>query len=134
MDNKEKEIEQNIHYLEKHKFQKTLPELIKRLKGRRVIIYGAGMLFNLIKEHYDLTGLNIVGITDKKFESSSDDKYEDYKIYKLNEITKSDADCILVSTKFYLSIIENLYGKFKNSGIKILPLVKKSFFTLLKEL
>ena len=130
-----KEEEENLCYLKENKFDKSFLKLIKKLKGKRIVIYGAGTLFMLIKKCYDISELNIVGVADKKFETSKDVLFEnEYKIFKLNEITKNDVDCILVSVKFYVPVLEELYEKFKISGIKVLPFVKKSFWTLLKEL
>ena len=130
-----KEEEENLRYLAKHKLDKTLPKLIKKLQGKRVIIYGAGTLFHLIKKNYDITGLNIVGIADKKYETAYDmDQEYGYKIYKLGDINNSEADYILVSVKFYIPVLEDLYARFKNKNVKIKPLVKKSFWTILKEL
>ncbi len=128
-----KEEEENLYYLKKNKLDKTLPELIKKLKNKRIVVYGAGTLFNLIKKHYDISGLNIVGIADRKFESSNCEYFDNYKIFKLKEITKDDIDCILISVKFYTSILEELYDRYKSSKITVLPLVKKSLWTLLKE-
>ena len=130
-----KEEEENLRYLAKHKFDKTFPKLIKSLKGKKVIIYGAGTLFQLIKKHYGVDGLNIVGIADRKYETSSEKTSDTgYKIYRLDEITDSDADCILVSVKFYTSIIEELYERFKDKKIKVKPLIRKSLWSILKEL
>ena len=130
-----KEEDENLRYLSKHKLHLTLPKLVKSLQGKKVIIYGAGTLFHLIKKNYDITGLNIVGIADKKYETSKDIETEyGYKVYKLDEIKDTDADCILVTVKFYIPILEDLYERYKNTNIKVKPLVKKSFWTLLKEL
>ncbi len=127
-----KEEEENLYYLKKYKFDKTLPKLIKKLKDKRVIIYGAGTLFGLIKKHYDLSGLNIVGIADRKFEATDNEYCDNYKVFRLNEIKKDNADCILISVKFYTSILEELYDRYKNDKITVLPFVKKSIFALLK--
>lgn len=130
-----KEEEENLRYLSKHNLNKTLSKLIRQLNGKRVIIYGDGTLFKLIMKNYDISGLNIVGIADRKYETSSLEINEDgYKIYRLNQIDKSCADYILVSVKFYVNIIENLYEKFKKTGVKVKPLVQKSLWTILKEL
>ena len=130
-----KEEDENLRYLKKYRFEKTLAKLVKQLKDKKVIIYGDGSIFQLIKKHYDLSGLNIIGIADKRYETSSETVNENgYKIYRLNEIEDSEADYILVTIKFYVRILEDLYEQFKYTRIKIKPLVKKPFLTLLKEL
>lgn len=130
-----KEEEENLRYLARHKLDKTLPKLIKKLRGKRVVIYGAGTLFHLIKKNYDISDLNIVGIADKKYETAYDIESEfGYKVYRLNEINNSEVDYILISVKFYIPILENLYERFKNKNVKVKPLIKKSLWTILKEL
>ena len=130
-----KEEEENLRYLAKHSFDKTFPKLVKSLKGKNIIIYGAGPLFQLIKKHYDISDLNIIGIADKKYETSTEEVSElGYKIFRLDEIANSGADYILVSVKFYISVIEDLHERFKATNIKIKPLVQKSLWTILKEL
>ena len=130
-----KEEDENLRYLKKYHFEKTLPKLVKQLKDKKAIMYGDGSIFQLIKKHYDLSGLNIIGIADKRYETSSEKVNENgYKIYRLDEIKDSEADYILVTIKFYVRILEDLYEQFKDTRIKIKPLVKKPFLTLLKEL
>lgn len=126
----------NLNYLYKHKFNKTLPKLIKKLQGKQVLIYGAGIYFELIQKYFDLSGLNIVGISDKKFEmKDAKESFLGYKTFLPCEIVKLKPDYVLVATKFYIALIENLYyNTLKNSGIKIKPLVRKSLWTLLKEI
>lgn len=126
----------NLTYLYNYDFDKTLPKLVKKLKGKTVLIYGAGVFFELIHKFFNLSELNIIGISDKKFETHGEnDEYLGYKVYAPNEIRDLKPDYVLVATKFYVNIIENMYyGILKGTKIKIKPLVKKSLFTLLKEI
>jgi len=126
----------NINYLEKYKFDKTLPKLIKKLKDKKVVLYGAGVFLELIKKYYDLSKLNVIGITDKRFEEHSEnDEFLGYKVYSPDEIIKLNPDYVVVATKMYVNIIENLYyNTLKGTKIKIKPLLKKGFFDLLKEI
>ena len=128
----------SYNYLCEHNFSKTLPKLIKKLKGKKVVLYGAGVFLEAILKFYDLSGLDIVGVVDKKYgvlTDGTDETFHGYKVYGVKSIKDLNPDYVLVSTKFYVSIIEDLYYKvLKNSKIKIKPLVKKSFFTLLKEI
>lgn len=126
----------NIKYLFEQNFDKTLPKLIKKLQGKSVLLYGAGIYFELINTYFDLSGLNIIGISDKRFwEYDKDQTFLGYKIYTPNEIVDLKPDYVLVTTKYYIPLIENLYyTQIKGTGIKIKPLVKKSFWTLLKEI
>ena len=130
-----KEERQNLIYLNKFNFEKTLPKLIKTLKNKRVLIYGAGEFFKLIHKFYDLSGLNIIGISDKRFENHlKDEELFGYKVFAPDEIKHENPDVVLVATKYYVDIIEELYYKLlRKTKIKVKPLVKKPFFTLIKE-
>ncbi len=126
---------ENLNYLREFNFDKTLPELSKKLKGRTVIIYGAGAFFETIKKHFDLSSLNIIGISDKRFEEhKKDEEFLGYSVCSPDEINSIKPDYVLVSTKQNISIIENLYyNVIKDRSIKIMALVNKSFLTLVKE-
>src|SRR5574344_1156950 len=55
----------NFLYLENYNFKKHLEKLNKKLKGKKVVIYGAGIFFEAIHEFYDLSKLDIIGISDR---------------------------------------------------------------------
>ena len=42
-------------------------KLNKKLKGKTIVIYGSGLLFQKVLSNYDLSELNIIGISDRKF-------------------------------------------------------------------
>ena len=54
-------------YLKEHNFDKHFENLCKQLKGKTVVIYGTGKMFQTIAKNYDLTKLNIIGVIDKKY-------------------------------------------------------------------
>ena len=110
-------------------------KLNRKLKGKSIVLYGAGLFFEAIKKYYDLSQLNIIGISDKRFDKhKKDESFLGYKVYSKEELKDLKPDYILVATKFYIAIIEDLYfNTFSNSKIKIKPLVKKPFISLLKE-
>ena len=58
-------------YLKIIKFEKCLDLLVTKLYGKRVLIYGAGLLFETAFKNYNFKGLNIIGISDKKFEDKN---------------------------------------------------------------
>ena len=53
-------------YLKKIKFEKYLKQLKLQLAEKKVLVYGAGALFETAYKNYDFSGLNIIGISDKK--------------------------------------------------------------------
>ncbi len=125
----------NLSNLYKHKFEKTFPKLIKKLKNKKVLLYGAGAYLEAIKKYFDLSGLNIIGITDRRYSFKTDEnEFLGYKTYSVDDIKELNPDYVVVSTKKYVDIITDLYENvLKDTKIKIKPLVKRSFWSLFKE-
>ena len=85
------------------------------------MIYGAGIFFAAIHKYFDLDGLNIIGVADRRFEEHTEnEQFLGYKVYSPNEIRDVNPDYVLVATKFFIDIIEDLDETvLKNSKIKI---------------
>ena len=126
----------NYNYLIKNNFEKRLKKLEKKLKNKKIVIYGAGALFQLIKKYYDLSKLNIIGICDAKFEGHKENEtFLGYKVCSKNEIKKLNPHCVLVATLLSMPIILDLDENIiKDANIKIAPLVKKPFKVTMKEI
>ena len=126
----------NTNYLHQFNFEKTLPKIIKELKNKTVILYGASYFLELINKYYDLSGLNIIGVSDKRFyHHEENEQWLGYKVYSVDEIKDANPDYVLVSTKMYINIIEDLYyNTLNDTNIKIKPLVKKPLMTLVREI
>ena len=43
-------------------FKKYLKNLSKKLKGRPVVLYGAGTMLDYMMENYDFSGLNVKAV------------------------------------------------------------------------
>lgn len=118
-------------YLKEHNFKKYFNKLVKRLNNKRIIIYGAGEFFCFIKEHYNLSRLNIIGITDKKFKPEQEGEYFfDYPVIPIESATKYSPDCILVSVLKFYSLIFQIQNDKKNplnSYNCFVPVVDLSF-------
>lgn len=122
-------------YLEKVKFDIWLKKIIKRAQNKQVIIYGIGNLFQYIYEHYDLSKLNIIGLSDIKFDYFEEEqKCFDFRTIKKNNIVKEKPDIILIGAENYVDIILNFENNSEYKKIEILPLIKKPLGTLIKEL
>lgn len=123
-------------YLEDINFDKQFKKLVKKLKNKKVIIYGIGKLYKLIKSKYDLSQFNIVAVCDTKFTRKDENTFDSDGIkkvlpYKLVEI---DCDYILISALRYLNIIKNIETEIENTKIKVLPLAPIPKLSLIKEL
>lgn len=93
----------------------------KNLKNKRVLIYGTGKFFKKVYKDCNLSELNIIGVVDKKYELN-DSKQEDfgYKVVRISEIQKQNADCILICLEKPFLVISELKTYFKK--IKIISL------------
>ena len=123
-------------HLENISFEKSLKKLKKKLKNKTSIVYGAGSFFKYINENYDLSELNIVGISDMKFDEK-DEKQEflGYKKIPKNKIVSYKPDYVLIATLKYISIIEDFEINILNkTNIKVLPLAKLPLIELIKEI
>ena len=123
-------------YLEKSKFDKYLLKLNKKLKDKKIVVYGAGSFFNYIKENYDLSKLNIIGISDLKFDEEQEgQECLGYKIIPKNKIASYNPDCVLVATLRYIGIIEDFeLNLFKDTKIRVYPFVRMPFWNLVKQI
>lgn len=116
--------EQWKEYFEKINEQEYLNKLAKKLKGKKVILYGAGIISEVINEHYDLSKFNIIGIADKRFERTEEKECLSFKTLKPNELKYTDCDYIFVSLKLFNKIKQNLIKDGVNK--KIISLINKN--------
>ena len=128
-------MDEHLELLKKYKFDKQIVKLNKALKGNSVVVYGAGAFFKKIKENYDLSNLNIIGISDLKYQHSDEGNLDmGYKIIPRDKIADYNPDVLLIATLRTFSIYKSFKTHLlKGAKIKIYPLVDKPFFELLKE-
>lgn len=123
-------------YLDSIKFDKYLKRLSKKLKNKKVIVYGSGSLFQYIKENYDLTSINICGISDMKF--AQDDKGKEclgYKIVPKSELADEEFDVLLVALQNYVNVIDDFEANiFAGKKIKVYPLARIPLWGLIKQI
>lgn len=121
-------------YLKGIKFEKQLEKLYK-LKDKKIVFYGAGEFFEVIKNNYDLSGFNVIGLCDKRFYLEQEgQEFLGYKIIPYEKLKCYDMDVVLISTLKYLPIWDDLDKAFKGRKVKILPLAEKTFLSVLKEI
>lgn len=104
--------------LQKKNFQKKIDKLVKEYDNKRVLIYGAGTFFDDINNNYDLSKLNIVAISDRKF--SEETEYKGFKAIPPERINQENPDIVLIAMFKAIYIKEYFeneyfpkYGKFK---------------------
>lgn len=111
-----------IEYLNEHNFDKRFNHLVKKLKNRKILIYGTGKLFKLVAEKYDLSLLNIVGVCDSKYLPNEFGNTDlGYKVIPNSSLCAVEFDTILVCTQNYSYIFKKLQKQFKH--LLIFPLV-----------
>lgn len=123
-----------ITFLKKKNFQKRINTLSKKYSGKKIMIYGAGMAFEAIKENYELSKLNIIGIADMKFEEG--EEFLGYKTYEYDKFLNQKPDIVLIAMiesdiaeEFFKDELIPEFGKFNYE-----PLIKLGFFDLVKML
>ena len=111
--------------------QERVNVLAKKYFGKKIVIYGAGDYFLEIQDKCDLSHLNIVGISDKKFEVSKEENISRYNALTPDELKEYDFDVILVLLKNDEKLCDyleyELLTNTKNENKEIISFFKGSF-------
>lgn len=121
--------------LEKKSFQKRIDSIAEKYQGKKIVIYGAGLLFDVIAENYNLSKLDIKAVVDQKFYDENNQDYKGYKAINPYDLEEFDFDIILLAT--YLSFdvkntIKNEILPDKNNLV-IEPLLQKNLIEKFEE-
>ncbi len=104
----------------------NINELARKYKNKKIVVYGAGDYFLNLQENHDLSGFNIVGIADKKFEISKAENPTKYLPLTPDELKDFEFDVIFVCLKNDEKICDYLEYKLlintKNEDKEIIPL------------
>lgn len=112
-------------YIEESDYKKQLKNLEKKLKNKKAIVYGTGLLFELLSQKYDLSNLNIIGVADRKF-TANDKNYMGYRVISVDKVPSEKPDYLLVATLKYLNLIRILENEtYKGEKFRIIPLLEK---------
>jgi len=113
-----------------------LEKLSKKLKNKTVVFYGAGLFFQEICKHFNLSEMfNVIGISDLKFQLHEEGQLNlGYKIIPKSKIEDYNPDYVLVSALNFWSIIDDFTSTTnKNSHTTLMPLIDKTFVEIIKE-
>ena len=126
----------NYKYLVKYNFEKNLTKLKNKLKSKKIVVYGAGALFELMYKYFNLQELNIIAVADIKYDlHDENEKFLNIKAISPLEIADLKPEYVLVATKNYINIVNDLcYYLLKNTGIKVGLFIKKPFIDTLKDI
>ncbi|MBR5303700.1 MAG: hypothetical protein IKU37_02615 [Candidatus Gastranaerophilales bacterium] len=124
-----------LKYYNEVKAQKQIDKLTKKYKNKKIVIYGAGIMSEILFKNFDLSKLNIVAICDKKYETT-DEQFRGYKTIKPTDLREFECDAIFVLLLQELQIIDYLKDELLintlNENIKIEPLIKIPFLKCIK--
>ena len=123
-------------HLQECGFEKYFKKLVKELDGKKVVVYGTGMMFELVQKKYDLSQINIIGVSDIKYFPTQEDELDfGYKIIPLEKLEECDADVVLLGVQKYHPIMEEFKEEyFLDKPVKIVPLVKVPFLKRVKDI
>ena len=125
-----------LNYLKENNAQKQIDKLAKKLKGKKIAIYGAGEYFELIVKTYDLSSLNIVAIADLKFETNKDCNNTPYKPIAPNELKNYGIDVIVMALINDINVLKIIDKKVlkgsKNENIRVMPLISPTLKYIIK--
>ena len=114
-------------FIKKYSIDKKIKSLVKKLKNKRVIIYGTGKLFQTIIKKYNLSALNIIGITDKKYQIEDSGETDfGYKVIPYGFFNPQDTDVILLMLQNPASAINELSKK--TGRQKLITLTNQTLF------
>ncbi len=112
--------------------QRQINKLARKYKNKKLVIYGAGEYYQILQDNFDLSKLNIVGISDKKFETSKESNPSTYTPLAPEELKYADFDVVLVALYDDTSLCDYLEYELlintKNEGKKIRSIIEPTFW------
>lgn len=123
-------------YLEKKNAQKQIDKLAKNNSGKKIVLYGAGFFASDLLRHYDLSGLNIIGIADNKFINETEGDFYGYPKLSPEDLLETEFDLLLITvyddTNVKIYLRDELFEDAKDKR-KVKSLIKMGLFEYIKE-
>lgn len=73
--------------------QKYINKLVKKYRNKKILIYGTGTIADILFNNYDLSGLEITAVSDKKYSQAA--KYKNYPAIPAEQIKEYNPEVIL---------------------------------------
>ena len=114
-------------YLEFVDEQKYIDKLAKKYNNNKILIYGTGTIAQHIFDNYDLSKLNIIAVSDKKYTSRS--TYKGYLAVSPEEIKDLKPDVILFTLYNYKDVKKDF--KQQNIQAEMESMIKRNRYILI---
>lgn len=125
-----------LKYFKEVNAQKQIDKLAKKYKNKKIVIYGAGEYFNILKENYDISKLNIIAIADRKFEMTKESNTTEFLPLAPQELKDVDFDIIMVALYDDTAILDhleyNLLIGSKNEDKEVISIIEPTLWYLIK--
>ncbi len=125
-----------LSYFKKVNAQKQIDKLAKKYRNKKIVIYGAGEYYQILQNNFDLSKLNIVGISDKKFETSKENNPSIYLALTPEELKEFNFDIILVALYDDVSLCDYLQYQLLintiNEDKPVKSIIEPTLFIILK--
>lgn len=99
--------------------QKKIDKLARKYRNKKIVLYGAGMFFEALREDCDLSKLNIIAISDKRFEQEQ--QFEGYRAIPPETISELNPDVLI----FSLAETKNVEKALSDLKIKKIHILEK---------
>ena len=108
--------------------QKIIDNFVEQNKGKRVVLYKAGNFLRYIYRYYSVSGVDIIGVSDERFEQNREHEFYGLNCIKLSDLKNTDCDVIAIADNDFIKSYDSLYRIIKDRrDIKVVPLIKKEF-------
>ena len=116
--------EQWVDYFNAIDEQNYIKKLSEKLKNKKIIIYGAGIISEVLFANYDLSNFNIIGISDKRFERTNEKELYGLPAIRPDKLNDTEFEVILFALKLHKKAAQSL----DISGVhqKTYSLIKKN--------
>ena len=112
-------------FLDKSDFADKFLLLKNKIKQKKVVIYGTGLLFDVMQKNGCFDNINVLAVSDLKYQNENITEDKGYKTVVKECIRDLKPDYVLVATKKNTNIIKELKkNELKGTRIKVLPLIK----------